>query len=236
MLCASYSGDTEETLACFEAAGVLGARRIVATTGGALAAGGARRGRAGDPDGRRAAAPRRGRLPDRRRARGRRALRRGPEAHDRDRRRRRPPRAARGRVGPGRAPRRARPRRSPARCTAPCPSSPAPGSRRPIAYRWKTQVNENAKQHAFASELPECDHNEIVGWPSAPDFGRFSAVFLDDSDDTPRVEQRIRLTREIIGDAAAALARRRQRAARRRSSAPSRSCSSATSCRSTSAC
>ena len=73
----------------------------------------------------------------------------------------------------------------------------------PIAYRWKTQVNENAGQHAFAGELPECDHNEIVGWPSAPGFGRFSAVFLDDSDDTPRVEQRIRLTREIIGDAAA---------------------------------
>ena len=37
VLCVSYSGDTEETLACFEAAGVLGAGRIVATTGGALA-------------------------------------------------------------------------------------------------------------------------------------------------------------------------------------------------------
>ena len=37
MLCVSYSGNTEETLACFEAAGVLGAGRIVATTGGALA-------------------------------------------------------------------------------------------------------------------------------------------------------------------------------------------------------
>ena len=37
VLCASYSGDTEETLAAFEAAGALGARRIVATTGGKLA-------------------------------------------------------------------------------------------------------------------------------------------------------------------------------------------------------
>ena len=36
VLCSSYSGDTEETLACFEAAGDLGARRIVASTGGAL--------------------------------------------------------------------------------------------------------------------------------------------------------------------------------------------------------
>ena len=36
MLCSSYSGETEETLACFGAAGDLGARRIVASTGGAL--------------------------------------------------------------------------------------------------------------------------------------------------------------------------------------------------------
>src|SRR5581483_11977238 len=37
VLCASYSGDTEETLACYESAGALGARRIVTTTGGRLA-------------------------------------------------------------------------------------------------------------------------------------------------------------------------------------------------------
>ena len=37
VLCSSYSGDTEETLACFEAAETIGARRYVATTGGALA-------------------------------------------------------------------------------------------------------------------------------------------------------------------------------------------------------
>src|SRR3954452_13409139 len=36
VLCSSYSGNTEETLACFEAAEVLGARRIVLSTGGAL--------------------------------------------------------------------------------------------------------------------------------------------------------------------------------------------------------
>lgn len=32
------------------------------------------------------------------------------------------------------------------------------------AYRWKTQINENAKASAFHSVLPEADHNEIVGW------------------------------------------------------------------------
>src|SRR3954453_9607510 len=36
VLCSSYSGETEETLACFEAAEALGARRLVASTGGAL--------------------------------------------------------------------------------------------------------------------------------------------------------------------------------------------------------
>ena len=36
VLCSSYSGATEEALSCFEAAGALGARRIVVSTGGAL--------------------------------------------------------------------------------------------------------------------------------------------------------------------------------------------------------
>ncbi len=36
VLCSSYSGNTEETLACFEAAEALGARRLVVSTGGAL--------------------------------------------------------------------------------------------------------------------------------------------------------------------------------------------------------
>src|SRR3954464_6078675 len=37
VLCAGYSGETEETLAAFEAAGAAGAPRAVVTTGGALA-------------------------------------------------------------------------------------------------------------------------------------------------------------------------------------------------------
>src|SRR6476646_2284592 len=37
VLCSSYSGDTEETLACYSAAEALGAQRLVATTGGELA-------------------------------------------------------------------------------------------------------------------------------------------------------------------------------------------------------
>jgi glucose/mannose-6-phosphate isomerase len=74
----------------------------------------------------------------------------------------------------------------------------------PIAYRWKTQINENAKQPSFSHELPELDHNEIAGWEGARDVGRFAAVFLDDSDAHPRVKARMDLTERLIADNAVA--------------------------------
>ena len=77
----------------------------------------------------------------------------------------------------------------------------------PIAYRWKTQINENAKQPAFFNELPELDHNELVGWEGAGALNppaRFAAVFLDDSDAHPRVKERMALTERLIAPYAAA--------------------------------
>jgi glucose/mannose-6-phosphate isomerase len=64
------------------------------------------------------------------------------------------------------------------------------------AYRWKCQINENAGQPAFASALPEMDHNEAVGWPAAGEFGSFSAVFLEDPGNHPRNRLRSELTAE----------------------------------------
>ena len=46
----------------------------------------------------------------------------------------------------------------------------------PRRYRWKCQFNENAELPAFASALPEADHNEVVGWAAARELGRFSCV------------------------------------------------------------
>jgi len=66
----------------------------------------------------------------------------------------------------------------------------------PAAYRWKCQINENAGLPAFASVLPELDHNEVVGWPAAGDLGRFSAVFLEDPGAHPRNALRVDLTAE----------------------------------------
>ena len=49
---------------------------------------------------------------------------------------------------------------------------------------------------AFASALPELDHNEVVGWPAARELGRFAAVFLQDPDAHPRDILRTELTAE----------------------------------------
>jgi len=73
-----------------------------------------------------------------------------------------------------------------------------------IAYRWKTQINENAKMPCSAHQLPELDHNEIVGWQRAGELGRFSAVFLDDPSLHPRLRDRIGLTHQLVAPRAAA--------------------------------
>ena len=67
----------------------------------------------------------------------------------------------------------------------------------PVAYRWKCQINENAKLPAFDHQLPEMDHNEIVGWEGAEE-GAYTAVFLEDDDQHPRERQRIELTAELV--------------------------------------
>jgi glucose/mannose-6-phosphate isomerase len=71
-----------------------------------------------------------------------------------------------------------------------------------VAYRWKCQPNENAKLPAFSSELPEADHNEIVGWDGGGDWP-LAAVFLTDRDQHPRIRQRFELTASLVEPEAA---------------------------------
>ncbi|UJA19611.1 bifunctional phosphoglucose/phosphomannose isomerase [Thermoleophilia bacterium SCSIO 60948] len=72
----------------------------------------------------------------------------------------------------------------------------------PVAYRWKCQFNENAKLHSWSAELPELDHNEIVGWQGgAPEDG-FAAIFLVDADQSERITERTRLTAGLVERAA----------------------------------
>jgi glucose/mannose-6-phosphate isomerase len=74
-----------------------------------------------------------------------------------------------------------------------------------VAYRWKTQINENAEIPAFASKLPEHDHNEVVGWAGAE--GRLGAVFLEDPEGDERAARRIEVTADIAADGAAVVER-----------------------------
>jgi glucose/mannose-6-phosphate isomerase len=197
VLCASYSGNTEETLGVYDAAGALGAPRIVATTGGRLAEAAREDGVPVIP------------LPGGFQPRAAVAYSLvaalevaalcgagermhaevdvaaahaeqlsagwGPDAGPESL----PKRLARGLLGT-------------------VPTVSGAGLTAAIAYRWKCQINENAKTPCFASELPELDHNEISGWEGAGEVARCSAVFLDDSDLHPRIRQRIELTRGII--------------------------------------
>jgi glucose/mannose-6-phosphate isomerase len=57
------------------------------------------------------------------------------------------------------------------------------------AYRWKCQLNENAKEPAFCSSLPESNHNELAGWGQHGDMTRqvLTAVHLRHDFEPPRV-------------------------------------------------
>ena len=70
-----------------------------------------------------------------------------------------------------------------------------------LAVRWKNQLSENAKMLAFHNELPEMNHNEIVGWENNSELiNQLSVIWLTDEGDHPQIAARQEVTREIIGD------------------------------------
>jgi glucose/mannose-6-phosphate isomerase len=197
-LCCTYSGDTEETLACFEAADALGVTRLTATTGGKLAEAARAAGVPviGIPSGLQPraavgysfaiaaeAAALVGAAP---------AIRTDIDA-------------ASAWLAEESDALQARAAEIATRLGGAVPLIYGSDLTGAVAYRWKTQVNENAKWPAFYAELPEMDHNEIVGWDPAAAVGPFAAVFLSDRDQHPRQRERAELTAELIGPAAHAV-------------------------------
>ncbi|GAC1325123.1 MAG: bifunctional phosphoglucose/phosphomannose isomerase [Thermoleophilaceae bacterium] len=75
------------------------------------------------------------------------------------------------------------------------------------ALRFKLQLNENAEQPAFHGTLPEADHNELCGWAASARLAPLSAVFLDDDGLDPRLRRRIELTAATLGGSAAVVER-----------------------------
>ncbi|MBC5823855.1 MAG: bifunctional phosphoglucose/phosphomannose isomerase [Candidatus Eremiobacteraeota bacterium] len=78
-----------------------------------------------------------------------------------------------------------------------------------VAYRWKTQINENAKAYAFANVFPELNHNETVGWSGDHGQGEpqslLSVVVLRDDREPKHIAKRVQLTKEIIRKHAAGI-------------------------------
>jgi glucose/mannose-6-phosphate isomerase len=188
VLFSSYSGDTEETLACFAAVEGLGARRIVASTGGTLVA-----------EAREAGVPvvgLPGLLPAPRTAvaymlvcAAEVAALAGvaPRIHTEID-------AAAGFLEEQTAALQALAVEVAGRIGEGTAVVTGADLTVPVARRWKTQINENADAHAFFSELPEADHNEICAWSG----DGFAAVMLEDSDQHPRERRRFELTAEAI--------------------------------------
>ncbi len=193
VLCSSYSGNTEETLACFDAAGAVGAARAALTTGGRLAEVAREEGAPviGVPAGMQpraavlymtvgalecaavaGAAPAIHSEIDAAAALlGDLVAEWGPDAPE-DNLAKRLAHELHGTV----------------------PVVHGAGPTVAPALRWKTQINENAETAAFVSQLPEADHNEICGWERGRTAAPFAAVFLEDPDHHPRVRRRIELT------------------------------------------
>jgi glucose/mannose-6-phosphate isomerase len=201
VLCSSYSGTTEETLAAYDDALERGAPRIVATTGGPLAERARRDGvpviplpggfqpRAAvgyglvsclEAAALAGAAPSvRGEVEAAAALAGTLAAEWGPDG-DEDGEAKRLARALHGTV----------------------PVVVGTELTAPVAYRWKCQINENASAPAFSATLPEADHNEVVAWPASAGAGPFSAVFLEDPGAHPRNALRTELTAELAGEGA----------------------------------
>jgi glucose/mannose-6-phosphate isomerase len=206
VLCSSYSGDTEETLAAYAAAGDRGAPRVVMTTGGALADAARADGVPviGVPSGMQPRATVAYMTVG--------ALEVAALAGVTD--------SLRGEVdaaaallrdlsaewGPDGDP------ESEAKSLARALQGQVPvvyGAEltAPVSVRWRSQLNENAETPAFDGVLPEMDHNEICGWGQPT----FTALFLEDEEQHPRVKQRVELTAEIVAAAGSPVARVRSR-------------------------
>ncbi|PIN81397.1 bifunctional phosphoglucose/phosphomannose isomerase [Candidatus Woesearchaeota archaeon CG10_big_fil_rev_8_21_14_0_10_32_9] len=66
----------------------------------------------------------------------------------------------------------------------------------PVAYRWKTQLNENAKTLAFSNQISEMNHNELNGFENKN--GIFHVVLITTDEDISRIRKRTGLVKEIL--------------------------------------
>jgi len=198
LLCSSYSGDTEEAIAIYAAGEALAAQRIVATTGGELAERARRDGVPviGLPAGLqpRAAVGYMFTVAAELAALALAAPRIRSEID-----------TAASRLEQRRDAVAERSAQIAAKLEGTIPVIYGADLTAPVAYRWKCEINENAKRPAFWALLPEASHNEISGWCGAPKEAALGCVLLTDADQHPRERRRFELTGKLVRQDAAAV-------------------------------
>ncbi|MBD3314067.1 bifunctional phosphoglucose/phosphomannose isomerase [Candidatus Woesearchaeota archaeon] len=66
-----------------------------------------------------------------------------------------------------------------------------------VARLWKAAVNENSKHPAFFNVFPEMNHNDMIGFKQAKN-SRYYFIFIEDAEDHMRIKKRMKITKEIL--------------------------------------
>ena len=84
----------------------------------------------------------------------------------------------------------------------------APGLLEGVARRWACQINENAKTLAHFASFPELNHNEIVGWEVGEHImSKAVIVSLEDRDDHPMTRRHAAIGLSLMAPYAAKVER-----------------------------
>ncbi|MDP2363928.1 MAG: bifunctional phosphoglucose/phosphomannose isomerase, partial [Ignavibacteria bacterium] len=68
-----------------------------------------------------------------------------------------------------------------------------------VGYRLKCQLNENSKLHAFHNEVPEMNHNEIIGWESYHEkIFHSKIIIIQDENYHPQIKKRFEILKDIF--------------------------------------
>jgi glucose/mannose-6-phosphate isomerase len=75
----------------------------------------------------------------------------------------------------------------------------------PIARRWHNQFNENSKILSRHDEVPECNHNDIIGWSMDPEISKKSTciLFRDSEYESIYMSTRLNFMKKLFDDVAA---------------------------------
>jgi bifunctional phosphoglucose/phosphomannose isomerase len=68
----------------------------------------------------------------------------------------------------------------------------------PLAYKWKISWNESAKNLAFSNQYPEFNHNEFIGWSSHPAEKPFTVFDIRSNLERARIRERMELSDRLL--------------------------------------